>query len=87
MQKFIDRKKQERVTLDTILASIVDSGKIYAGALKKHWKSLKPYINRKRLEYFLRNHGVKLAAKAVTYITKVDKKLAKGIALELILKH
>lgn len=87
MQKLVDRKKQERATLDTILESMVESGKIYAGALKKGWKSLQPYINRKRLEYFLRTRGVKLAEKAAIYIAKVNKTLAKGVAPELIFKH
>ena len=85
-QQPADRKKQDRLTLDSILSCMVESGKIYAGAFKKHWRSLQPYINLKRLEHFLRARCVKLTKKAYSYIAKVDKTLARELSPDLILK-
>ena len=84
MAKAVDRKKQERVTFDTLLESIVQEGKIYAGALKKTWKSIQPYFNQKRMEYFLRKNGILIAPKAVQHIGKFDKNFPKAISPELI---
>ena len=80
----VDRKKQERMTLDTLLKSIVQEGHIYAGALKKVWKSIQPYLNKGRLEHFLRQNSVLIAPKAVDFIGKFNKNIPKAISSELV---
>jgi hypothetical protein len=84
MAKLVDKKNQERVTLDTLLSSMVEKGVIYAGTLKKGWKSIQPLLTRKRLEYFLRTHSVRLHGKCLEYISKFSKTLAKSVNPELI---
>lgn len=76
MAKKVDKKKQDRVTLDNILASIQQDGVIYAGSLKKKWTSLKGLINPKRLVHFLETTGTKLARSATAYLYTVRKDLS-----------
>jgi hypothetical protein len=80
----VNRKKQERVTLDTLLKSIVQKGRIYVGALKRAWKSIQPYLNKARLEYFLRQNNVLIAPKAVDFIGRFDKNIPKSINPKLV---
>ncbi len=76
MAKKVDKKKQDRVTLDTLLASITQDGVIYAGSLKRKWISLKGLINPKRLVHFLEKTGTKIARSATAYLYTVRKDLS-----------
>lgn len=79
MAKLVDKKKQQRITLDTILGSISQNGIIYTGDLKKKWKSLKGVINPNRLIHFLMTTGTKLAQKSVSFLYTVRKDLPKKL--------
>ena len=76
MAKRVDKKNQDRVTLDTILASIQQDGVIYAGSLKKKWTSLKGLINPKRLVYFLEKTGTKMSRTSAEFLYTVRKSLS-----------
>lgn len=75
MARLIDKKAQQRVTLDTMLGSLVQKGVIHTADLKKKWKSLKGIINPKRLIFFLKTTGTRLSQKSVTFLYTVRKDL------------
>ncbi len=79
MAKRVDKKNQERVTLDTLLTSIKQDGIIYAGDLKKKWSSLKGLINPKRLVYFLEKTGTKMSRTSADFLYTVRKSLSHKI--------
>jgi hypothetical protein len=76
MAKLVDKKAQQRVTLDTMLESLAQNGVIYTANLKKKWKSLKGIINPNRLIHFLKTTGTKLSQKSVTFLYTVRKDLS-----------
>ena len=76
MAKKVDKKNQERVTLDMILESMNQNGIISAGNLKKKWQSLKGLIKPKRLVFFLQEKGIKLSLAAVDFLHTVKKSLS-----------
>lgn len=82
MAKPVDMKHQQRFALDVILGSIAVNGVIYAGNLNRAWNSLKGIINPKRLKYFLKQTGTKMHSRAVEFLTRVNKAIARTIQQE-----
>jgi hypothetical protein len=77
-------RQKQRYALDTILKGLLQDGRIFAQELRNAWKSIVPYLNRKRLIYFLEKNSVLLAKKTLEVIANFNKKLAKGVPTHFI---
>jgi hypothetical protein len=77
--KFVDKKNQQRVTLDTILKSVTQNGIIHVGNIKKKWKSLRGIINPKRLIHYLEETKTKISNKSFWFLYSARKDFAREL--------
>jgi hypothetical protein len=80
----VPSKKEQRAMFDALMDQTVHMRAIMGSNLERFWRALQPFMNRKRLEHFLRSRGVKLAQDALAHIRKFDKALARSIRKEFV---